>query len=82
MKRYNIYEAKTNLSKIAKMLENKEEDYVIISKNDKPLLKVTLFEGTGRENLLGCAKGMFTVPDDFDDIDISDLFEDDLDEYL
>jgi len=69
-----MYEAKTNLSKISKMLEDKVEDMVIISRNGKPVLKVTLYEDDSRANLFGCAKGMFTIPEDFDDIDISEDF--------
>ena len=43
--------------------------------NGKPVLKVTLFEENDRKNLLGCAKGMFMIPDDFDEIDLSADFE-------
>lgn len=74
MTQFNMYEAKTNLSKISKMLEDKIEDMVIISRNGKPVLKVTLYEDDSRVNLFGCAKGMFTIPEDFDDIDISEDF--------
>ena len=74
MTQYNMYEAKTNFSKISKLLEEKKEDYVIISRNGKPVLKITLVEDNPRKNLIGCAKGMFTIPKDFDDIDISEDF--------
>lgn len=72
---YNMYEAKTNLSKISKLLEEKKEEMVIISRNGKPVLKVTLFDNNDRSGLFGCAKGLFTIPDDFDDIDVSKDFE-------
>ena len=75
MTQFNMYEAKTNLSKISKLLEDGIEDMVIISRNGKPILKVTLYEETSRTNLFGCAKGMFTIPDNFDDIDINGDFE-------
>lgn len=75
MTQFNMYEAKTNLSKITKILEDKEEDMVIISRNGKPVLQVTLYKNNNRANLLGCAKGMFEIPEDFDDIDISEDFE-------
>ena len=51
---------------------------VIISRNGKPVLKVTLYEDDSRKNLFGCAKGMFTIPDDFDEIDISKDFEEEI----
>ena len=75
MIQYNMYEAKTNFSKIAKILEEKKEDYVIISRNGKPILKIVLVEDNPRKNLIGCAKDMFEIPNDFDDIDISEDFE-------
>lgn len=75
MTQFNMYEAKTNLSKITKLLEDKKEDVVIISRNGKPILKVTLYENNERGKLFGCAKGMFTIPENFDDIDISSDFE-------
>lgn len=75
MIQYNMYEAKTNLSKITKLLEDGVEDCVILSRNGKPIIKMTLIEENPRRNLFGCAKGMFEIPDDFDDIDISEDFE-------
>ena len=41
---YTMHEAKTNLSKIGKSLMNREEEYVIVSNNGKPYLKITLYE--------------------------------------
>lgn len=75
MTEYNVYEAKTNFSKIIRQLESKEEDFIIISKKGRPTLKVTLYDNNGRENLFGCAKGMFDIPDNFDDIDIESDFD-------
>ena len=78
MTQFKMYEAKTNLSKITKLLEDRVEDVVIISRNGKPVLKVTLFDENIKKDLFGCAKGMFTIPDDFDDIDISSDFEEEI----
>jgi len=78
MVQYNMYETKTNFSKIAKLLEDKKEDYVVISRNGKPILEIRLYEKNKREKLFGSGKGMFEVPDDFDDIDISNDFEGDI----
>ena len=73
MKQIDISEV--NFSKIAKLLEVKEEDVVILSDNGKPVLKVTLFEENDKKNLFSCAKEMFTIPDDFDEIDLSADFK-------
>lgn len=40
MTQYNMLEAKNNLSKICKMIVDKDEDYVVIASNGKPLVKV------------------------------------------
>ena len=37
----NIYEAKTNLSKLIQTLVDEKEDKIIISKNGKPLVQLT-----------------------------------------
>ena len=75
MLRYNMFEAKTNLSKIAKTLEDGLEDQVIVARNGKPLLRITLVKTTDTSKRIGLAKGLFTVPDNFDDIDISGDFD-------
>ena len=78
MTQFNMYEAKTNLSKISKLLEDGKEDVIIISRNGKPVLKVTLYDNDTRRNFFGCAKGMFNIPDNFDDIDITEDFTGDI----
>ena len=78
MIQYNMYEAKTNLSKICKALENKEEDLVLISRNGKPIIQLTLFNNKDRSKFFGCAKGQFSIPDNFDEIEISQDFEEDI----
>ena len=78
MTQYNMYEAKTNFSKISKLLEDRVEDFVVISRNGKPILKITLYDNESREGLFGCAKGMFEIPEDFDDIDISNDFDEEI----
>ena len=75
MTQYNMFEAKTNLSKIAKMLEDGEEDYVIVARNGKPLLRITLEKHPDVSKRFGIGKGLFTIPEDFDEIDLSADFE-------
>ena len=75
MRQYNMYEAKTNLSKIVKQLEEKKEDYIVLSRKGKPIIKMMLIDDNPKEKLFGCAKGMFEIPDDFDEIDIGSDFE-------
>ena len=75
MTQYNMYEAKTNLSKIIRTLEDKKEDYILISRNGKPIIKMVLYEDTDRLKAFGCGKGMIDIPDNFDEIDISSDFD-------
>ena len=78
MTQYNMFDAKTNLSKIAKQLEDGEEDYVIVARNGKPLLKITLADQVDVSKRIGFARGLFSVPENFDDIDISSDFEEEI----
>ena len=74
MIQFNMFEAQTNLSKIAKMLESGEEDYIIITRNNEPLLRIVLEPKVDVSKRLGIAKGKVNIPDDFDDIDIFEDF--------
>ena len=74
MIQFNMFEAQTNLSKIAKMLESGEEDYVIVTRNNEPLLRIVLEPKVDVSKRLGIAKGKVNIPDDFDDIDIFEDF--------
>ena len=78
MIQFNMFDAKTNLSRIAKMLEEGTEDYVIVARNGKPLLRITLEKQKQASERFGIAKGRFSVPENFDEIDISEDFEGDL----
>ena len=75
MIQYNMYEAKINLSKITKLLEDIKEDCIVLSRKGKPIIKMTLIDNNPRKNLFGFAKGLFEIPEDFDDIDIGSDFE-------
>lgn len=48
MTQVNIFDAKTNLSQLIKLLETKQEDEIIIARNGKPAAKLILF--VSREN--------------------------------
>lgn len=71
MIQFNMFEAKTNLSKISKLLEEGKENCVILLRNGNPIIKMALIEDNPRKNLFGCAKGLFEIPENFDDIDVS-----------
>jgi prevent-host-death family protein len=65
----NIHQAKTHLSRLVD--EAEQGDSFIIAKAGKPKVKVVRIDappGTGMRRL-GFMKGMFTLPDNFDEID-------------
>ena len=72
----NIYEAKTNLSKLTKLLEEKKEDKIIIMKNNVPCFELRPIEKDTSVKL-GLAKGKLKEPDYdlFFDDEIEKIFE-------
>lgn len=69
----NIYEAKTNLSKLLEIVKEGEE--VILAKSGTPIAKIIPFYDT-KERPFGTHKGEFIVAEDFDeyDPDIATMF--------
>jgi prevent-host-death family protein len=61
----NIFEAKTQLSKLIEMAERGEE--VIIARAGKPVARLTGIEAKKRPIRFGLLKGKIHVSDDFDD---------------
>jgi prevent-host-death family protein len=78
MRKVNIHEAKTHLSRLVEQAVRGEP--FIIAKAGKPMVKVVPLEEGDRPRrcLIGALKGQFTVPDDFDAMDeeIEKLFND------
>ena len=46
MTQVNMLEAKTNLSKLIKLLEDKQEDEIIIARAGNPVVKMVLIKST------------------------------------
>ena len=66
MMQVNVLEAKTDLSKLIRILESKKEDFITVARNGKPVIKLTLIEESPVSKRIGVAKGKFKAPDDFD----------------
>ena len=80
MKRVNMHEAKTHLSRLVE--EAAAGQAFVICKAGKPMVRVTPLSQSGDPDLvasrLGLLRGQVSVPDDFDRIGqevIADLFE-------
>ncbi len=66
MLQVNVLEAKTELSRLIKLIESGKEDQIIISRYGKPVVKLSVYPDTPVTNRIGIAKGKFEVPDDLD----------------
>lgn len=61
----NIHEAKTQLSKLLERVEQGEE--VVIARAGVPIARLVATAHAGEKRVLGRDRGLFTVPDDFDE---------------
>jgi prevent-host-death family protein len=61
----NIFEAKTQLSKLIQRAENGED--VVIARAGKPVVRLTRLLPEKRPIIFGLMKGKIHVSDDFDD---------------
>lgn len=60
----NIFEAKTNLSKLIELVEQGQD--VVIARAGKPVARLTRLEPTQRRIHYGALKGKIWIADDFD----------------
>ena len=75
MRKVNIHEAKTHLSRLVDAASKGEP--FIIAKAGKALVKVVPIDAPAAPRRLGFLRGAFTVPDDFDaplPADVEDSF--------
>ncbi|MBO5574356.1 MAG: hypothetical protein J5947_08960 [Clostridium sp.] len=59
----NMFEAKTELSKLVKALENREEDVIFLARNGKPVVQMTRIPEKKISRRIGVAEGRFTCPE-------------------
>lgn len=77
-----MFEAKSDLSRLVRLLETKEEDIIYLARNGKRIAQLTLIPQTQVNKRIGAGKGIITLPDEFDDIfdsldkDVEKLFLD------
>ena len=85
MVQVNMFEAKSDLSKLIKMLETQEEDVIYIARNGVKVAQITLIQKPDVSKRIGIAEGRMILPDDFDetfdslDQEIADMFEEGID---
>ncbi len=63
----NMLDAKSNLSRLVQAVESGEEAEIVIARNGKPAARlVPVSSAPDVSKRFGIAKGLFTVPADFD----------------
>ena len=62
----NVLEAKTDFSKLIRLIETNREDEIRVARNGKPVVNITAIEKKPVSRRIGVAEGKFTMPDDFD----------------
>ena len=62
----NVLEAKTDFSRLIRLLESGREEYIIVARNGRPVVKMTLLDDSPVSRRIGIAKGKFRAPEDFD----------------
>ena len=63
----NMFQAKTDLSKLIATLERREQDEIYIARGGIPVAVLTLFQPKKNNRQLGKFNGKFIVPDDIDE---------------
>ena len=66
MNQVNIFQAKTDLSRLILSLEKREQDKIIIARDGVPVAMLSLYEPQSKKRLLGKFNGKFSLPDDLD----------------
>ena len=80
MTQVNMLEAKTDLSKLVKMLETKQEEVIYLARNGTAVVQMTLIPKKPVSKRIGVAEGKFKVPDEFDawDKEVEEMFGGDI----
>ena len=61
-----VFEAKTDFSRLIRLVESKREESITVARNGRPVAKIVPYDNAPVSKRIGIAKGKFEVPDDFD----------------
>ena len=68
MLQVNMFQAKTELSKLIKSLEDEEHESILIARNGQPVAKLTLYDSSeSGKRELGKFNGKYQIPKDIDE---------------
>lgn len=74
MQKMNLYDAKTNFSKVINTVAETGETY-IIARNGKPVAKIVPLTATEKTPRIGFMKGKVSAPDNFNDLNSKEIAE-------
>lgn len=79
MTEINMLEAKTNLTRLIRMLETKQEDAIIICRHGKPCAKLEFFDNKAKRRIVGRFEGKcppldYDLLDKMDDEIVDDIY--------
>ncbi len=76
MTQINMMETKTDLSKLVRMLETRQEDVIYFVRNGTAVAQMTLIPEKKSKKRIGVAEGKFKVPEEFDvwDKEVEEMF--------
>lgn len=66
----NMFDAKTNLSKLVEAVETGQELEIIIARNGRPVARLVPMRARGSGQRIGVAKGKFIMPESIDDDEV------------
>lgn len=66
MTQVNMFQAKTELSKLINSLEKGEQDSIIIARDGNPVAELKLYYPEDKKIAIGRYNGKYSVPDDID----------------
>jgi prevent-host-death family protein len=69
MRTVNIFEAKTQLSRLVAAVESGEEAEIIIARDGKPAARLVSLAPKAKGPRIGVAKGLFVAPDPDPELD-------------
>lgn len=77
MTQVNMLEAKSDLSRLVKLLESKQEEVIYLARNGTAVAQMTLIPKKPANKRIGVAEGKFEIPDEFDkwDKEVEEMFE-------
>lgn len=76
MMQVNILEAKTDLSRLVRLIETGKEERIVIARYGKPVVEMKVYHDEQTSKRIGTAKGKLRSPDDLDkyDKEIEEMF--------